>query len=409
MKPRKPNNEPDLFRAQLSQILNLRHPLLRLSEKMDWARLEAAIDVQYRPGPGQPPLPTRLMAGLHYLKYAFDLSDERLVARWLENPYWQYFCGYEYLQHELPLHPTSLVRWRERMGDRLESLLEHSLHVARQEGLLGARELERVRRGHDGAGEGGGVPNGCAAVPEDAPGAGDAGALRAGAADAAGGAGDAPAEDLAGPGGAGHRAQAADGRGGAAGAAASGEAPAGAAAARFGQAVQRACAGGGVHRQGQGAPALRIRLQGVAGDDLEGKLAGGGGESGGEPLRRAYAGRGPGPDRTADRAVPDACVLRPRIPGARGRGRHAGPPGREDPEEGDPDGTEVDEAARRDRTDHRAPEVGSSIIPEPSERVAGRPGQRGAGGGRVQFRQAVGRVFPCLEKIPGNFPVRRYG
>lgn len=144
MIPKKPDNAPELFRAQLSQILNRRHPLLRLSEKMDWARLEAELDMPYRAGPGQPPLPTRLMAGLHYLKYAFDLSDERLVALWLENPYWQSFCGYEYLQHELPLHPTSLVRWRERMGDRLESLLEHSLHVARQEGLLGARELERV-------------------------------------------------------------------------------------------------------------------------------------------------------------------------------------------------------------------------------------------------------------------------
>ena len=144
MMPKKPDNAPDLFRAQLSQQLNLRHPLVRLSEKMDWARLEAEIDVQYSPGPGQPPLPTRLMVGLHYLKYAFDESDESVVARWLENPYWQYFCGYEFLQHELPLHPTSLVRWRERMGERLEVLLEHSLHVARQEGLLGARELERV-------------------------------------------------------------------------------------------------------------------------------------------------------------------------------------------------------------------------------------------------------------------------
>ncbi len=144
MMPKKPDNAPDLFRAQLSQLLNLRHPLVRLSEKMDWARLEAEIDVQYSPGPGQPPLPTRLMVGLHYLKYAFDESDESVVARWLENPYWQYFCGYEYLQHELPLHPTSLVRWRERMGDRLEMLLEHSLHVAKQEGLLKVRELERV-------------------------------------------------------------------------------------------------------------------------------------------------------------------------------------------------------------------------------------------------------------------------
>ena len=144
MKPKKPDNDLDLFRSQLSQILNLRHPLLRLSRNMDWARLEAQIEVLYQPGPGQPPLPTRLMVGLHYLKYAFDESDESVVARWVENPYWQSFCGYEFLQHESPLHPTSLVRWRERMGGQLESLLEHTVWVAKQEGLLKTGELERV-------------------------------------------------------------------------------------------------------------------------------------------------------------------------------------------------------------------------------------------------------------------------
>jgi IS5 family transposase len=40
-----------------------------------------------------PPLPTRLMAGLAILKYTFDLSDEELCDRWVENPYFQYFCG----------------------------------------------------------------------------------------------------------------------------------------------------------------------------------------------------------------------------------------------------------------------------------------------------------------------------
>ena len=79
---------------------------------MDRTRLEAQIDVPYQPGPGQPPLPTRLMVGLHYLKYVFDESDESVVARWRENSYWQPFCGYEFLQHESLLHPTRLVRWR---------------------------------------------------------------------------------------------------------------------------------------------------------------------------------------------------------------------------------------------------------------------------------------------------------
>lgn len=36
-------------------------------------------------------IPIRLMVGLHYLKHAFDESDETVVARWVENPYWQCF------------------------------------------------------------------------------------------------------------------------------------------------------------------------------------------------------------------------------------------------------------------------------------------------------------------------------
>ena len=110
MKPQIPDNQPDLFRAQLSQMLNMSHPLMRLSQKMDWQALEAEFDVLYSDGAGQPPLPTRLLMGLHYLKYAFNQSDESVVARWIENPYWQHFCGFEYMQHELPLHPTSLTK-----------------------------------------------------------------------------------------------------------------------------------------------------------------------------------------------------------------------------------------------------------------------------------------------------------
>ena len=51
----------------------------------------------------------RLLVGLHYLKHLYDVSDERVVAGFLENPYWQYFCGEEFFVHELPCNPTSLV------------------------------------------------------------------------------------------------------------------------------------------------------------------------------------------------------------------------------------------------------------------------------------------------------------
>lgn len=144
MKPQKPDNSADLFRSQLSQMLNMSHPLVRLSDRMNWTKLESEIDAMYSDKAGQPPLPTRLLAGIHYLKYTFNESDESVVARWVENPYWQYFCGFEYLQHELPLHPTSLTRWRNRVGDKLELLLTQTIDLAMEVRAMSVRELDHV-------------------------------------------------------------------------------------------------------------------------------------------------------------------------------------------------------------------------------------------------------------------------
>jgi len=123
----------ELFQANFCQILNLEHPLCQLADSIDWSKLNAALADCYSDDMGRPGLATRLMVGLHYLKHAFDESDESVVDRWMENPYWQYFCGFEYLQHEIPLHPTSLVKWRQRAGgERLELLLVETIRVAKE-------------------------------------------------------------------------------------------------------------------------------------------------------------------------------------------------------------------------------------------------------------------------------------
>jgi IS5 family transposase len=85
------------------------------------------------------------MVGLVYLKHAFDESDESVVARWVENPYWQFFCGCEYMQHELPIDPSSLSKWRKRVGaERLEKLLEVTIKTALAMKAMRSRELEKV-------------------------------------------------------------------------------------------------------------------------------------------------------------------------------------------------------------------------------------------------------------------------
>jgi IS5 family transposase len=63
---------------------------------------------------GQPPLPTRLMAGLSILKHTHNLSDEELCARWIENPDFQLFCGEEFFRPKPPFDRSSPTRWRQR-------------------------------------------------------------------------------------------------------------------------------------------------------------------------------------------------------------------------------------------------------------------------------------------------------
>ena len=102
-----------------------------LAQVVDWQFLKDTFGDVYTDGPGQPPLPTRLMAGLAILKHTYDLSDEQVHDRWVENPYYQYFCGMEFFQHKQPFDRSSLSRWRGRMGEeRLTALLQESLSVA---------------------------------------------------------------------------------------------------------------------------------------------------------------------------------------------------------------------------------------------------------------------------------------
>jgi IS5 family transposase len=135
----------DLFRPALDQIIDMGHPLVRLAGEIDWGFVEKRFGAVYGPGPGQPPLPTRLIAGLFILKHTYALSDEALCARWIENPYFQFFCGEQVFQHELPFDRSSLTRWRQRLGEeRLSTLLQESLAVAHKSGAIASKDLERV-------------------------------------------------------------------------------------------------------------------------------------------------------------------------------------------------------------------------------------------------------------------------
>lgn len=145
MKPSKRNRgDADLFRERLESIIDMGHTLVRLAGLVPWPEFDEAFGKHYKPL-GRPAKPTRLMVGLHYLKHMHDLSDEEAVARWVENPYWQYFCGFEFFQHRFPIDPSTMTRWRKRIGpEGMEKVLAATVGVAVEAGAVKESSFERI-------------------------------------------------------------------------------------------------------------------------------------------------------------------------------------------------------------------------------------------------------------------------
>src|SRR5476651_1061044 len=145
MRPKKPETtrSGDLFRARLEQIINLKHELARLAGRIDWDWIDGEIAPLYS-DKGRPGIPTRFAIGLLLLKQIYGLSDEGVCERWVYDPYFQYFTGEEFFQHEFLHERSDLSHWRKRLGDKLELLLAESLRVAHASGALRTKDLARV-------------------------------------------------------------------------------------------------------------------------------------------------------------------------------------------------------------------------------------------------------------------------
>jgi IS5 family transposase len=131
--------------VRLEDILDKKHGLYQLANRLNWDYLIKELGSFYAEGPGRPEIPIRVIAGLHYLKYLENESDEGVIEKFCENPYWQYFCGMETFQHEIPCHPTTLVKWRKRIGEKgIEKLLSHTIDTAKREGLLPEKLIKNV-------------------------------------------------------------------------------------------------------------------------------------------------------------------------------------------------------------------------------------------------------------------------
>lgn len=127
-----PDKQADLFRPLLTDFINPKHELVLLSNKMDWQYFENEFSSLYS-DKGRPAMPIRFMVGIQILKHLYNLGDETIVEAWVSNPYFQYFCGETFFQHEFPCDPSGFVHFRNRIGKEgfekifVQSVMMHCL------------------------------------------------------------------------------------------------------------------------------------------------------------------------------------------------------------------------------------------------------------------------------------------
>lgn len=146
MKPKAPLPDTrDIFKQALVEMLNLKHPLVKLGDAMNWDVIIDRFGGYFVSERGRPGLSPRLVAGLLYLQHAYDCSDEEIVNTWIESPYVQYFTGETYFQTEAPMDSSSLARWRKRIGEEgVELLLQVTIEAGTKLGMLSNSSFNHI-------------------------------------------------------------------------------------------------------------------------------------------------------------------------------------------------------------------------------------------------------------------------
>lgn len=137
--------QDDLLRPRLTDMIDPRHELVKLAALIDWEVFEREWSGFFSSGKGRPATQPRLVAGLLYLQHDYRLSDEAVVARWIENPYYQHFIGETFFPHRAPIDPSSLTRWRNRIGEEgVEWLLTQTIIAGQKSGVIDEGSTKRV-------------------------------------------------------------------------------------------------------------------------------------------------------------------------------------------------------------------------------------------------------------------------
>ncbi len=147
MKPRKIEDQfqPELLKIQLIHLLDMKHSLVQLADKFNWTKIDELCSAKFCKDNERTALPSRMVVGLLLLKQMDDLSDEEVCAKFIENPYFQYFCGNKYFEHKIGLTSESLTNWRKPLGNEIfQQILVETIALGLAEEVISPKELSEV-------------------------------------------------------------------------------------------------------------------------------------------------------------------------------------------------------------------------------------------------------------------------
>ncbi len=120
--------------------LNMENRWIKLHDLIPWTELEG-IYRKYFSALGRPGKNSQLINGLLILKHLQVVSDEEVIALFLESPYIQYFCGYDQFVIGNEIEASTLTKMRKRLGNEYFKRFEDEiLGILKQRKLIKSTE-----------------------------------------------------------------------------------------------------------------------------------------------------------------------------------------------------------------------------------------------------------------------------
>jgi hypothetical protein len=138
------------FKTPFEMNLDKTNRWVKMSEMIPWDKLASIYYKGLSEDEGRPSIDARRIIGAMLIKHKLNLSDEEAVLQIMENPYMQYFLGYDQYEGEPIFTPTLFVEIRKRLGlEKFNEMTDLIINLA-----YSSQETKSVKKNKKDKGKG---------------------------------------------------------------------------------------------------------------------------------------------------------------------------------------------------------------------------------------------------------------